>query len=527
MENGLNLFDFLVISLYVVGLVIVGFRVGMNRDGAQDYFLAGKSLNWKTIGLSIFGTNISPMMLISSSGVAYAYGMVANNFEWLAWIFLILMAMLFLPHYLSTKVFTMPEFIQKRFGNASRDLLSWIVFIQITIGVGSVLYAGSILMGQLMDWPLWLSLLLMTLLSASFTITGGLKAVAITDAFQSVLMILACAVLTAIGLAKVGSLEALYNSVPKAHWKLFRPASDSAYPWPAIVFGYPVMAIWYWCTNQTIVQRALGAKNLREAQKGILFTGYLKILVPLIFFFPGLLCLALHPGLEDSDEAFMTMVLNYLPHGMIGLIVAMLMAALVSTVNSMLNSASTVFTLDIYQNKINAQASSKQLKKIGQIITALVALIAFFIAFGLDAVEGMNLFDLVNSIFSFLSPSLAVVFLLGILWKKATSQAAYYTLLFGNIPSIVIGICYLADWPSKDFWPHFLLIAVYLFIGLFVFMVVVSLLTQKSSLTTKFPTLSDAYASIAEKYNNSSLWWGWGILACIMISLYLTFELIV
>ena len=232
MKTGLDILDFSVISIYIVGLVVVGFRVGRNRDSAEDYFLAGKSLNWKTIGLSIFGTNISPMMLISSSGVAYAYGMVANNFEWLAWIFLVLMAMLFLPHYLSTNVSTMPEFIQKRFGNATRDLLSWIVFIQITIGVGSVLYAGSILMGQLMHWPLWLSLLLMTLLSTSFTITGGLKAVALTDAFQSLLMIVACSVLTVIGLIKVGSLEALYDAVPKAHWKLFRPADDIAYPWP-------------------------------------------------------------------------------------------------------------------------------------------------------------------------------------------------------------------------------------------------------------------------------------------------------
>lgn len=524
MQTSLNIFDFGVIFLYVLGLVVLGFRVGMRRNGAEDYFLAGRSLSWKTIGLSIFGTNISPMMLISSSGVAYAYGMVANNFEWLAWIFLILMAMVFLPHYLSTRISTMPEFIYRRFGAPSRDLLSWIIFFQITIGVGSVLYAGSILMGQLMDWPLWLSLLLMTLLSASFTITGGLEAVAITDAFQSVLMIVACTVLTIIGMVKVGGFEELYAAIPPDHWQLFRPADDSAYPWPAIIFGYPVMGIWYWCANQTIVQRALGAKNLKEAQKGILFTGYLKILVPLIFFLPGMLCLALHPELDDADNAFMTMVTRHLPHGMIGLIVAVLMAALISTVNSMLNSASTIFTLDIYQKKIKKDAGDKELQRVGQLITGLVALFAFFVAFGLDAVEGMNLFDLINSIFSFLSPSLAVVFLLGVTWKKATPKAAFYTLIFGNIPSMVIGFCYLAGWPSKEFWPHFLLMAVYLFLGLLGFMIIMSLLTQRQSPSTSLPSLKETYASFAEKANNRPIWIGWGILAVIMIGLYIIFN---
>lgn len=515
----------MVIFCYVAGLVILGFRIGNRRKGAEDYFLAGRNLGWKTIGLSIFGTNISPMMLISSSGVAYSYGMVANNFEWLAWIFLILMAMAFLPLYLSTRISTMPEFINRRFGEKSRDLLSWIIFFQITIGVASVLYAGSILMGQLLEWPLWLSLLLMTLISASFTITGGLEAVAVTDAFQSILMIVACAILTIIGISQVGGFDQLRELTPASHWQLFRPADDPAYPWPAIVFGYPVMAIWYWCANQTIVQRALGAKDLGEAQKGILFTGYLKILVPVIFFLPGIICLALHPDLEDADNAFMTMVISYLPHGMIGLIVAVLMAALISTVNSMLNSASTIFTLDIYQKKIRKDADDKTLLRVGQLITGLVALFAFFIAFGLDAVEGMNLFDLINSIFSFLSPSLAVVFLLGITWKKATPKAAYYTLIFGNIPSVAIGICYLANWPSKGFWPHFLLMAFYLFVVLLVFMVVVSLLTAKNAPTTSLPTLKEANAAFyKDNINHKKIWIGWIILATLMVTLYLIFN---
>lgn len=525
MHTNVNGFDFAVISLYLLGLVILGFWVGKNRKSSEDYFLAGRDLNWKMIGLAIFGTNISPLMLISASGVAYAYGMVANNFEWLAFIFLILMAMVFLPHYLSTRISTMPEFIYKRFGAPSRNVLSWIIFVQITIGVGAVLFAGSILLGQLLQWPMWISLILMTIISASFTIAGGLKAVVITDAFQSIFMIIICSLLTGIGLYEVGGFGELFNLVPEGHWELFKPADDPNYPWPAIVFGYPVMAIWYWCTNQTIVQGALGAKNLVEAQKGILFTAYLKILVPIIFFLPGIICLALHPDLKNSDDAFMTMVGNYLPNGLIGLVVSMLMAALISTVNSMLNSASTIFTLDIYQNKINRNASDKQLRNTGRLITGLVALMAIFIAFGLDAVEGMNLFDLINSIFSFLSPSLAAVFILGVFWKNATSKAAFYTLIIGNIPSVIIGFCYLSGWPSKDYWPHFLLISFYLFVFLIMFMIVVSLLTKKTSPSSPLPTLFEAYKSLGN-LNNRTIWIGWGILTVIMISLYLFFEVI-
>ncbi len=515
--------DFIVIAVYVAGLMGLGFWVSFRRKESQDYFLAGKNLGWKTIGLSIFGTNISPMMLISSSGVAFAYGMVANNFEWLAWIFLVLMAMVFLPYYLSSNISTMPEFILKRFGKPSRNFLSWLIFFQITIGIGSVLYAGAILMGQILDWPLGISLLLITFISASFTITGGLEAVAITDAFQSILMIVACSILSFVGIMAVGGFEELYARVPSDHWVLFRPASDSAYPWPAIVLGYPVMAIWYWCANQTIVQRALGAKSLKEAQKGILFTSYLKILVPIIFFLPGIVCVALYPDLEDPDSAFMTMVVNHLPSGMIGLIVSVLLAALISTVNSMLNSASTIFTLDIYKNVSKTPKSQNHLQRVGQVVTGLVAFLGLFIAYGLSAVKGMNLFDLINSIFSFLSPSLAVVFLLGITWKKSSRTAAYYTLVLGNIPCIIIGVLYLAGWPSKEFWPHFLMLSFYLFAGLLLFMVFLSYwFPDKERIS--WPTLRETYLDSAGNSGIRNLWIGWAGLAVIMGFLYVIFN---
>ncbi len=515
----LNTLDFAVVAIYLVILVGLGFFISFRRKHSEDYFLAGRKLKWYTIGLSIFGTNVSPMMLISSAGVAYAYGMVANNFEWLAWIFLLLYASVFLPFYMKSGIVTLPQFIRLRYDERTRDLLSWIIVLQITIGVGSVLFAGSLLLSQILGWPLLVSILFMAAISASFTITGGLEAVVITDSFQSIFMIVACAVLVWIGLDALGGWQTLRDSTPDDHWKLFRASNDPVYPWHAIILGYPVMATWFWCTNQTIVQRSLAANDLNHARLGIVFTSYLKLLIPVIFFLPGLICRGLYPDLDNPDEAFMTMVTGYLPHGMIGLIVAVLVAALISTINSMLNSGSTIFTLDIWQQFTNKRLEPNQAATLGKWSTFAITLLGIIIAYGLSNVEGMQLFDLINSIFSFLSPSLVVIFLFGAFFSWASPRAAYYTLLIGNIPSIAIGVMYLAKWPSTFTWPHFLLITFYLFVGLSVFMAIFSWLfprPQESSLSMP---------SFKEGYENQSKYILilWLVLAVIMAAIYAYF----
>jgi SSS family solute:Na+ symporter len=387
--------------------------------------------------------------------------------------------------------------------------------------LGGSLYAGGILLVQIFDWPLWVCLAFLILISTSFTVTGGLAAVVITDSFQSILIIVTSAALTVIGLVKVGGVSGLIEAAPEGYWTLFRPSDAPIYPWYVIVLGYPVMSIWFWCADQTIVQRVLGAKDLRNGQLGTVFAGFIKIITPLIFLVPGILCFVLHPGLDNSDKAYMTMVTSYFPTGLIGLIIAVLIAALVSTVDSGLNSMSTVFTLDFYCKKLRPEAQRKETILVGRIVTILTAFIAFFVSWSMSF-AGKNLFDLFQCLISFLAPPISAVFLLGILWKRATPKAAFTTLIVGGILSALAGICHFGGWPTDTFWPHPLVLSFLLFVGLVILMSVLSLRDQQPADKFAIATLKEIYT--AKNYNPKKMWNLWILLAVIMVFLYLLFQ---
>lgn len=518
----LTFWDFLVIIFYIVTLLALGFWISFRKTHANDLFLAGRSLSWPNIGLSIFGTNVSPSMMISSAGIAYASGMVASNMEWLAWWFLMLLAMVFIPHYLNTKISTMPEFLLKRFGPACRNFLSWYtIFVIIIMWLGGSLYAGGLLVSQLMHWPLWVSVVLLVAIATSFTVTGGLEAVVITDSFQSILMILASAAITIVAFFKIGSLDKLIHSVPADYWTLLRPANDTVFPWHAVLLGYLVSGIWFWCTDQTIVQRVLGGRSAKQGQLGCVFAAYLKVLVPFIFFIPGIMCKVLYPNLSDPDKAYMTMVTTCLPTGAIGLIVAVLIAALISTVDSALNSLSTVFTLDIYCQKFKPNASQMEQKRIGQVVTIAGALIAILTAITIATIPDKSLFEKLLAIMQFLAPPLSAVFIVGVLWKNANKLSALLTLIVGSIASVGTGICYLTGWPSQDFYPHFMLLSFYIFASLIIFMIVVSLITNRD-IKNDFPTLTQAIRNTNNK--TWGIWLNWLILGFVMMILYMIFN---
>ncbi len=517
----MNSLDTVIIVFYLLALLAVGLFVSFtNRQKkSSDLFLAGKSLTWPTVGLSIFGTNISPLNIISTCGLAYTYGMVACNFQWFAWLYILLFSLVFLPYYVRYDIKTMPQFMLRRYDESCRKALSWIVFLQIAIGAGSVLYAGSMLVSQLIGFPVWQCVVLMTLFSMSFTISGGLKAVAYTDSFQSVVMVFVCVFIGYVALVDVTDWSIFKEKLDVDYWKLLRPGDDAAYPWQAIVFGYPIMSIWYWCANQNIVQTALGSKSLDEGKKGVLFLSYLKLLVPLLFILPGILAKVLLPELSNPDDAFLELIYRYLPHGLAGLAVGVLIAALVGTLTSMYNSGSTVFTLDILPNFTHSTQEPSVTQ--GRLVMGTLACLAMVIAVGLDRVEGFNLFEKVNAIFSFLCPSLVAVFIWGIFWKKISSKAAFYTLIVGNIPCVVISILYLSQYPSREFYPNFFLISFYLFVSLSVLLV---------ALSYRFPDMDGRERPIFERRQfaghrfSNSLKWGWGVLAVIMVSLYLIFN---
>ena len=524
-HGSLEQLDFWVIGLYLVALLTLGFWVSYTRRDSDDLFLAGRSLGWFNIGLSIFGTNVNPSFMIASCSIAYTSGMVAANFEWMAWPFLMLLAMVFVPQYLNTKICTMPEFMSRRYSEPCRVFLScYTVFSTLIVWLGMTLFTGGLLLGQILGWPLWLSVLLLITIAASFTITGGLAAVVITDSFQSILMIVASIALTVIGLSKVGGIGKMIDSVPPETWHLFR--SEGEFPWYAMLLGYPVSGLWFWCTDQTIVQRVLGGRTIRQSQQGCVFAAFLKVLTPLIFFTPGILCKILHPELgaevNGSDKAYMTMVTQYLPAGMVGLIVAVLIAALISTVDSGLNSLSTVFTLDIYCKYVRPGANAHQKARIGRIVTLLGAILSIFLALGIGAIERVNLFSMLQSILAFLAPPLAVVFLLGAVWPRANATGAFWTLVVGSMVSIAIGTCHMLNIPNKEFWPHFMVLAFYIFAGLAVFMVIASLLTSRPQYDTKAFSLKGIYRD--QPVSLKTVWFLWAVVTVAMIAIYVLFN---
>ena len=519
---------------YIVVLLAIGGFASYRQRKSDDLFLANRSMGWLNVGLSIFGTNIGPTFLIATFGAGYTTGMVNANFEWMAWVFLLLLGMAFVPFYMHTKITTMPEFLQKRFGNGCYTFYSFYsLFGTVVLWIGGTLFAGGDILAQLLGWDLMTSVLVLAVIATSFTVAGGLVAVMVTDSFQSILMIVGAATLAILAAVNIESFEALRNlvvrDVPAGDtWKLFHPSG--ATPWYAFVLGYPVLSFWFWCSDQTIVQRVLGARDLKQGQAGTLFCGFLKILPPFIFLIPGIMCAVLHPGIADDKDVFLFMVNKYLPIGMVGLIVAVLVAAVISTLDSGLNSFSTVFTMDIYKRWFSPHASGHHIKMVGRIVTCLAALMAVGIAYYLNTVES-NLFNLFQSIIGYLAPPISAVFVLGIFWKRSTAKAAITTLILGSIISVAVGLCDINDVFAKevngqtvDIWPHFLLLSFYLFAVLVALMVSISLLTQHNSSETVLPSFKETYRQNPGLGKKAFL--GWGILGGIMLGLYLFFHLV-
>jgi SSS family solute:Na+ symporter len=522
---------------YVLALLTIGAVVSYRHRNSGDFFLGGRSMKWGNIGFSIFGTNIGPTFLIATCGAGYTTGMVTANFEWMAWVFLFLLGMVFVPFYLTTKISTMPEFLHRRFGPGCYTFMSFYsLFGTVVLWIGGTLYAGGALLAQLLGWDTMTSIWVLAGLATVFTVAGGLRAVMVTDSFQSVLIIFGAGALALSALWHLDSLASLLavevrSTSPELTWKLFHPA-DSPTPWFAFVLGYPVLSLWFWCSDQTIVQRALGAENLAQSQAGTLFCGFLKILPPFIFLLPGIVAAVLMPGIEDDKQVFLRMVNAYLGVGLKGLIVAVLVAAVVSTLNSGLNSFSTVYTLDIHRRWFSREGSPAHMRVVGMITTFLAGLMAVAIAVYLKHAQeagGLNLFDLFQSIIGYMAPPVSAVFVIGIFWRRATAAAALTTLIGGSIVCLGLGISATRrpDWflsaTGEKLLPHFLLQSFYLFCLLVLLMVLVSLFTRNQPQETPLPSLAETYRKHPGLGRKGMV--GWGILATCMAGLYLSFQL--
>jgi SSS family solute:Na+ symporter len=323
----------------------------------------------------------------------------------------------------------------------------------------------------------------------------------------------------------VGGIAALVDKVPSDYWVMFKPNSDEAFPWLPIVLGYPVMGVWFWCTDQSMVQPVLAAKDLREGQLGTNFTGWLKILDVALYILPGIICFALFGDtLKNPDEAYLTMVENLFPVGMVGLVFAVLTACLVSTIGSALNALSTVFTMDVYVKNFKPGAPQWEINLVGRIVVLIGAILAIIMTVAIDAIKGLNLFNVFQSVLGFIAPPMASVFLLGIFWKRCTTRAANFCLTAGTIFCLGIGILYLwppawlTEWLSATgiALPHFMMLSFYLFVILVVCMAIISL-TDRDKIEYEIP------APIHEGWSKLAIGL-WIALAVVMVGLYIFFN---
>lgn len=512
--------DFVIVAMYLVILLIIGYIASFKQKKKNEtLFLASHSLNWYNIGFNMWGTNVGPSSLLAFASIGYATGIVAGNFEWYAFVFLLLLAMVFAPRYIASKVSTMPEYMGKRYGDSTRNILAWYALIKIMVSWLSLgLFSGGVLVRQILGIPMWQSVIVLVLFAGVFTFAGGLKAIAKVNVFQMLLLIVVSLTLSYIGLKKIGGIQALIDKVPSNFWNLIRPANDTSYPWPAMLLGYPVAAVAFFCTDQAMVQSVLGAKNLEQGQLGVNFIGWLKVLALPLFILPGILCFALFPQLGNSDLAYMTMVTNLFPPGMNGLVICVLIAVLVGTIGSSLNALSTVFTTDVYVKNMKPTATIKQQIRMGRITIAIGCVFAVLMAIAIDNIKGQNLFNIFQAVLGFLAPSLAVVFLLSVFWKRTTKKAVNGILSFGSAFSLLIGILYLWILPADKYplWPHFLLLSFYIFAILFVAAIIISL-TDRNPQTSNIETADLPITTKRVK-------WLFVLLGIVILTLYIIFN---
>jgi solute:Na+ symporter, SSS family len=516
--------DYFIVIAYLVILIIIGYRASFSKKKNEDetLFLANKSLGWSSIGFNMWGTNVGPSMLLAFASIGYSTGIVAVNFDWYAFVFLFLLAIVFAPKYLAAKVSTMPEFMGKRYGDSTQNILAWYALIKILISWLSLgLFAGGFLVRQILGIPMWQSVTVLVAFAGLFTFFGGLKAIAKVNVFQMILLIAVSLALTVLGLHKVGGIEALYSKTPSHYWNLIQPASDPKYPWYAILLGYPVAAVAFFCTDQAMVQSVLGARNLEQGQLGVSFIGWLKILSLPLFIITGILCYVLFPDLKDPNEAYMTMVTSLFPPGMNGLVIVVLIAVLVGTIGSSLNSLSTVFTMDVYVKNINPQATNKQIIRMGRLSVIAGCIFAVVVVLAIDNIKGLNLFDVFQSVLGFIAPPLSVVFLLTVFWKRTTRKAVNFTLSGGSVFSLGVGVTYLWVLPPDKyvFWPHYLILSFLIFAGLLLIAVLISLLDRNPTVYE----INELDESAIEK-PTGRVWVSWIALAIVMVALYLFFN---
>ncbi|MGH7476591.1 MAG: sodium:solute symporter [Longimicrobiales bacterium] len=432
--------DWVIIAAYfllVFGVAIwATLRERVNRGTSTDYFLAGRDAGWFIVGGSLFASNIGSEHLVGLAGTGAASGVAVAQFEILASLILLLLGWLFVPFYLSSGVFTMPEFLERRYSAGARWYLAVISIIGYVLTKISVtIAAGGIVFEALMGIDFWTGALVVVVITGIYTIFGGLRAVLYTDLLQMFVLIGGALAVTMIGLSAVGGWDALTDTVGPSFLDVWQPVSHPDFPWTGIVLGAPILGVWYWCTDQFIVQRVLAAHDQTHARRGTIFAGFLKLLPLFIFVIPGVIAYALAQQgrlqLAAPDQALPTLVGTLLPIGLRGLVVAGLLAALMSSLSSVFNSTSSLVTLDVYK-KIRPAASERQLVLVGQSTTAILVGLGLLWIPLMELISG-QLYTYLQSVQAYIAPPIAAVFLIGVFWQRVNAAGAMAALITGFV----------------------------------------------------------------------------------------------
>lgn len=493
--------DWIVVSSYFVLVFLLAWyvtRKEKKETSTKDYFLGGRNLGWFVIGASLFASNIGSEHLIGLAGDGSTDGVVVAQFEILASLILLLLGWVFVPFYLKSNVFTMPEFLERRYSPRARTYLSWVSIIAYVITKISVtIFAGGIVFETLMGIPFWTGAIVIVIATGLYTVLGGLRAVVYTDMLQMFILVGGAIAITFFGLREIGGWQELQLAVADLdlqtggdHFNMWKSLNDDRYPWTGILFGAPILGVWYWCTDQFIVQRVLAAKDISNARKGTIFGGFLKLLPLFIFVVPGVIAWVLMQrdviDVESSNYTLPSLVQYLLPVGLRGLVVAGLLAALMSSLSSVFNSCSTLFTVDIYK-KWKPESSERHLVNVGQIATAVMVIMGMLWIPMMERVSG-QLFNYIQSVQAYISPPIAAVFLLGIFFRRLNAHgamASLYTGLFLGMTRLFAQVVY-GESPESFFYTYanynFLHYAIWLFIICSAVLVGVSLMTKRPDL---------------------------------------------
>jgi len=538
MENiGLQSIDFAIMGFYLIGIVIYGIMKG-KQNTSEEYFLGGRSLTWPTVGISLFAANISSSTLIGLAGAAYLLDMTVYNYEWYAVVVLVFFAVFFLPFYLKSGVYTMPEFLEKRYDVRSRYYFSFITVVgNVLIDTAASLYVGMIVLGLIFPTlPPWVVIVVLAAAAAAYTIPGGLSSVVKTEVIQAIVLIFGSCILTYYAFDEVGGWSAMIEQlndlsarglsdknatealsiVRENSGDWWRQYSEPIVPWWGLFTGVPLLGFYFWANNQFMVQRILSAKDVNHGRWGAMFAGLLKLPVILIMVIPGTLAFLLYRDVKVEyltssgkcenlanciDYTYPTLLFDLLPAGLLGLVVAGLLAAMMSSISATFNSASTLITMD-FVNKFRPNMTSKQLVRSGQISTLVLVILASIWAPQIGKYG--NLFAYLQDILGYIAPPIVSVFILGLFWKRANANGAFYSLIFGMF---LAGVWVYGIVTEIDYWwfqMHFLLRTTVLFLLCFLVHFTVSLMTAPppnekiESLTWSTKLIAEETAELAD-----------------------------